>query len=145
MATSTRLYPLVRPEGETEPSGRLRLCRPQRLILPGEGIGPLDWSPDGRSIAYLVGCDVRATTPDSQRDRSLVDLAKVRPDAATCDLSWSPDGTQLAAMVDRDVTDPKAHSSRAVFVLHADGRRARLLSPWSRQIETFGLTWQPVP
>jgi Tol biopolymer transport system component len=128
-----------------------------RIFIVGlDGSGPTPvvdgshaaWSRDGDTIAYLVGCDVRMTTPEGHHDRSLVELSVVRRDAASCDaavdLTWSPDGRELAAMVDRDVFAPKVPSSRAVFVLHADGSHARLLSPWSRNAIS-GLTWQPVP
>jgi hypothetical protein len=110
-----------------------------------EGSNPT-WSPDGATIAYLVGCEVRVTTPRGRDDISLVDLA-ARPDAQGCDtaneLRWSPDGTKLAAMVGRDMSP----SSRAVFVVHADGSRARLLTNWSPSAAPgyWGLTWQPVP
>ena len=83
------------------------------------------WARGGDTIAYLVDCDVRAITPDGLHDRSIVDLATVGSDAATCDaavdLAWSPDGTELAAMVDRNTLDPIVHADRAVFVIEADG------------------------
>ena len=76
-----------------------------RIFVVGlDGAGPTSiaegshaaWSRDGDTIAYLVDCDVRATTPDGLHDRSIVDLATVGSDAATCDgavdLAWSPDG-----------------------------------------------------
>jgi Tol biopolymer transport system component len=106
------------------------------------------WSRDGR-IAYLAGCDLRATSPDGTNDVSLVNLAEVQPDAAGCDtaidLKWSPDGTKLAAMVDRDVLSPTTRSSRGVFVVNADGSSARLASDWSRGNDYWGLTWRPIP
>ncbi len=107
------------------------------------------WSPDGRTIAYLVGCDIRTTTPEGEHDRSLVDLSAVRYDSASCDgavdLLWSPDGRALAAVVDRDVTNVTVPSSRAVFIVEADGTRVRLLSAWNRKFDASGMAWQPIP
>ena len=48
-------------------------------------------------------------------------------------------------MVDRDVHDPKVPSSRAVFIVEADGTRTRLLSAWNRNFSTSGIAWQPIP
>jgi Tol biopolymer transport system component len=128
-----------------------------RIFVVGlDGAGPTPiaegshaaWSRDGDTIAYLVDCDVRATTPDGLHDRSIVDLATVGSDAATCDaavdLAWSPDGTELAAMVDRNTLDPIVHADRAVFVIEADGGSTRLRVPWSRGLYD-GLAWRPIP
>jgi Tol biopolymer transport system component len=118
----------------------------QRRIAEGTNAA---WSPDGRTIAYLVGCDIRTTTPEGEHDRSLVDLSAVRFDTASCDgavdLLWSPDGRELAAVVDRDVANVTVPSSRAVFIVEADGTRVRLLSAWNRNFDASGIAWQPIP
>jgi hypothetical protein len=97
----------------------------------------------------MVGCDIRTTTPKGEHDANLVVLSAFWPDAASCDravdLVWSPDGRELAAMVDRNVTDPKVPSSRGVFVVKADGTRARLLSGWNLDVDISGIAWQPIP
>ena len=89
------------------------------------------------------------TTPEGEHDRSLVDLSAVRYDTASCDgavdLLWSPDGKELAAVVDRDVTNVTVPSSRAVFIVEADGTRVRLLSAWNRKFDASGIAWQPIP
>jgi len=107
------------------------------------------WSPDGQTIAYMAGCDVRSVTPDGLNDRSLVDLRTVRPKRQGCGgaggLTWSPDGTKLVVLASRGPADPNVPSRQDLFELRADGSGARLVPGLLDRFGVQGLTWQPVP
>ena len=85
------------------------------------------WSPDGRRIAFT--CELQ---PKGQRTcvinadgTELRELAQT-PGAAEEDTwpQWSPDGRRI--VVQRSLGD-----RRAVFVINAEGRNPRRLTPWS--------------
>jgi len=67
----------------------------EQVVVPGERIGDIAWSPDGSRIAYVDdGFRVDVIDPDGSRQAAIAggyDIA---------DLSWSPDGSRIAYSAD---------------------------------------------
>lgn len=97
----------------------------------------LDWSNDGRSIAYIPG--QRLAFADSAANRvALLDVASrrvrtLRQIAAPNDLSWSPDGHTIAVAEDH-----------AIVVLDKSGEIVRRIRfPATDRRYVSGVTWAP--
>jgi len=119
-----------------------------KLSSLGRGEHPA-WSPDGSSIAYFAvgGCTIRQI---SFRERGSPVPFNLGSISNRCedglDLTWSPDGTELAAMTSLGFTGWGGPLD-AVYLVKADGSRARLYTRWfvSGRGVGNGLAWQPVP
>jgi TolB protein len=129
----------VRPDGShlrqlsryCRPGGKLPKCVDEHAPV---------YSPDGRRIAF-VRFDGVPVAPgiqdglimvagaDLRHARVLVPYATLRSDPD--DLTWSPDGKRLAFTVNNDDGVAKPAGGRALFVVGADGRGLRRLTPWS--------------
>lgn len=110
---------LLRGSGETQ----------QELIalIGNAGAGPtvllhhqvdagVDWSPDGRTLAWSLHGRVYAAGRFG-RDRGVRLMDGTGP-------AWSPDGTQIAAVLDGPRSDDR------VMIRRADGRKRVLLPGW---------------
>jgi Tol biopolymer transport system component len=103
-----------------------------RLVLPGEGLGPLAWSPDGRRIAYVQpryvqghvwqGSQIFVMNANGSGQTPLTTILRIEPSTP----SWSPDGSRIV------------YSTQGrVFVLGLDGSAPLLL------VEGSNPTWSP--
>ena len=103
----------MNPDGD--PYHGLRVVNPatgeDRLLVPGEFLGPIAWSPDGSRIAYVTtgrmtksgwlpwvvtgeyeSWEIRTVSLDGSTDIALLRGQAPVPNS----LSWSPDGSRLA-------------------------------------------------
>jgi WD40 repeat protein len=100
-----------------------------RLILPGDGIGPLAWSPDSTRIAYAIHGHMGATgwvwdktwslrsmNVDGSGQIELRSALQQGPDS----ISWSPDGSRIAYA-----------AGGGVFVIGVDGSDATRIADGS--------------
>jgi dipeptidyl aminopeptidase/acylaminoacyl peptidase len=104
------------------------------------------WSPDGSTIAYFDGCQVRTASPGGSSRSLLAHVGDCRAlgrdpgDGAFSDASqlvWSPDGSEIAfnlQIVGR---------AFPLFVMDANGTGLRALRVPSGATPPIG--WQPVP
>jgi Tol biopolymer transport system component len=65
----------------------------RRVAGPSYDEGPPQWSPDGKTLAFIADGDVWIVGLDGRNERRLLG----EPERSTQGLSWSPDGTTLAA------------------------------------------------
>jgi Tol biopolymer transport system component len=70
------------------------------LLIPGDDLGAVEWSPDGTRIAYTTGGRV-GTPPDPGGEIFVVnadgtDPTRLANTTNVGSMSWSPDGTRLA-------------------------------------------------
>jgi Tol biopolymer transport system component len=63
------------------------------LIVPGEGVGALAWSPDGTLIAYVQGQQIFVTSADGSERRPLFPVPDTPSYPSTP--SWSPNGSRV--------------------------------------------------
>jgi Tol biopolymer transport system component len=119
----------------------------RRLTYPPRGVetGRPDWSPDGRSIAYIRLLFDESVPPHifvMQADGSDArDLSREACRRDHCggeeDPAWSPDGERLAFT--RQTAGP-----RSIFVMRPDGtHRRRVTTPPSRRFGDFAPSWSP--
>jgi TolB protein len=88
------------------------------------------WSPDGSRLAIGItaragGESVWIVTASGHKRRRLTRLDSAHTDTEP---AWSPDGRQLTFT--RTTAQPSPDGRRALFVINADGKDERRLSPW---------------
>ena len=107
----------------------------------GWGIWDVDWSPDGRSIAYIAGhwrrecCTFEFSLvtirPDGDGKRVLANAGGCYcAGLAPAGVAWSPDGTLIAL----------GNAGKGLFVIRPDGSHQRLVSQ-----NYYSPAWRPVP
>jgi len=78
------------------------------------------WSPDGRSIAFILAVDGNADIAIMEADGSDIRRLTTHP-AADLYPTWSPDGRRIAFVSNRD-------GNREIYVMNADGSDQHNLS-----------------
>ncbi len=95
---------------------------PPRLVSRRETLGPLAWSPDGRSLAFLPfpeGADIHIV--DVETTDEVIIAAGLSDDSDSLSaLEWSPDGTALLYVV-RHHDGATGESTSETFVARLDG------------------------
>jgi Tol biopolymer transport system component len=111
-------------------------------LTSGNGITSLSWSPDGSTIAFVIGTN-RTPNPSSHWRIEAVDadgsnrrvVRQISGSFVWVDgLRWSPDSTHLCLSVMRTVHD------QAIFVTDSDGANLDRLTGWRRD---WSPTWSP--
>ena len=89
----------------------------------------VDWSPDGKRLAYEAGGDIWVVNADGKSPRNLT-----RTPGAEFGPAWSPDGEEIAYSRHDDGT-------RRVYVMNADGSHQHPVGGRGAQLVP---AWQPV-
>lgn len=104
--------------------------------------GSPSWSPDSRSVAYVVGATVRVIDIGQKRDRALFEGSVWHPE-----VRWSPNGRWLALPTDRDrrrgtsCFRPPCDVVAELYLVSTDGRRTRRLT--NNRADDFAPAWSP--
>jgi TolB protein len=89
----------------------------------------LDWSPDGKRIAYAAAGDIWVMNANGSRQRNLT-----RSRDSEYGVSWSPDGKQISYV-------RRLGASKRLYVMNSDGSGKRPLGGVGNQLVP---AWQPL-
>jgi Tol biopolymer transport system component len=96
---------------------------PVQLTTERGPMGPLSWSPDGASIAFVKGGNVWAMDADGSNPRNLTNY-----EAGDMEPAWSPDGRHIAFSSNRAMRQAGQAYAVDIFVMEADGSNPRNLT-----------------
>ena len=136
-----------------------RTGEPIRQLWPGPARS-IDWSPNGRRIAFTVAprgtdgnvyfrpADIYVMRADGTGLRRLTST----PRTSEVDVVWSPDGRRLAVV--REIRRPAGDGesiTQSIWTMRPDGTgEGRISGPWRGHDESatgrqMTLSWQPLP
>jgi hypothetical protein len=98
-------------------------ANPVQLTTERGPMGPLSWSPDGASIAFVKGGDVWVMDADGSNPRNLTSYQ-----AGDMEPAWSPDGRYIAFSSNRAMRQAGQAYAVDIFVMDADGSNPRNLT-----------------
>ena len=98
-----RIAYLLRDHTDPTYPVRLRMLRPETGVttaLSDRSAGAVTWSPDGRTVAFVSGAELRAVEADGSNERRLFTAAEVLTGStAFYDIDWHPTANRILAVV----------------------------------------------
>ena len=105
------------------------------------GVQQLDWSPDGRTIAFHARDNIFTVGADGRDMKRLTGPKETRGQGST-DPAWSPDGRQIAFVRDGDLYVMRANGRGVRRVVDAPAQSLDPTRPWA---VLSSPSWQPRP